>query len=86
MHGLRTYNKPIAILMEQGLLTLPEHQRGFFSMVFIVYFDQLHAFKFLVPCCDTRYNFRLKNYVRFVFTAMCLGLVENMYFYGICIY
>ena len=30
------------------------------------------VFTFRVPCCDARYDFRIKNDVRFVSTSSCL--------------
>jgi len=30
-----------------------------------------HVFTFVVPCCDVRYNFRVKEDVIFVLTPLC---------------
>jgi hypothetical protein len=42
----------------------------FFLIVFCVALSC--PFTFRVPCCDVRYDFRIKNDVRFVFTSSCL--------------
>ena len=63
---------------KQELPTLRKHlssSPGFFVgsvlLIFLVFcVVLLCVFTFWVPCCDVR--FRIKNYVRFVFTSSCL--------------
>jgi hypothetical protein len=37
----------------------------------VVHVVNFHVFTFVVPCCDVRYNFRVKKYVMFVLTPLC---------------
>ena len=43
------------------------------GLVFLIFsFLCCHIMCLYVPCCDVRYDFRIKNNVRFVFTSSCL--------------
>ena len=46
----------------------------------------LCVFTFWVPCCDVRYDFRIKNDVRFVFTSSCFVWGRMSYLPYLCLF
>jgi hypothetical protein len=57
-----THLLPLHLLVEQQLLTLPEHMSStpVFSGVPVIHFDQIHVFSILVQC-DISNDIRIKT-------------------------
>jgi hypothetical protein len=53
-----------------------------FSGFPVIHFVHLHVFTFFIPCCDVRYDFRVKA---FVLTPVCF-VGGKCFIYAICIY
>jgi len=70
------------IILEQELLTLPEHP--VFSGGHIGFCVQLHVFMFLVPCNNVNYDFARKTMYSHLF---CKGLfIFNLYLFTILVF